>query len=101
MQNVISYLLFLKVNPWRIINPRFNLIFSRDFTILTLDLIYAKCHFLFLKVNPWCNINPRFNLDFFSWFYYINPRFNLCKMSSLISKCYYLIFKYQRHELII
>ena len=62
-----------------------NLIFSRDFTILTLDLIYANCHLLFLNVNPWRNINPRFNLIFFfAWLYYINPRFNLIKMLSLI-----------------
>jgi len=38
------HLLFLKVNTSCNINPRFNLIFSRDFTILTIDLIYAKCH---------------------------------------------------------
>ena len=33
------------------INPRFIIIFSCDFTILTLDLLYAKCHLLFLQVN--------------------------------------------------
>jgi len=77
------HLLFINVNPLHNINPRFNLIFSCDFTILTLYLIYAKCHLLFLNVNPWRNINPRFNLIF-------SCDFTILTLDLIYAKCHLL-----------